>query len=126
MSQQLTMLKKETWQREIVIRRNGVLLGESGWEAEFVMFNQDEPDIPIHTSSVANGLIQWLQEGVIRITVNRAKIDNFDFPVAGFYVRVIDSTSLLEDPQGRSWLVCRGTFDIADPFAPVPSSMRNF
>lgn len=122
---QLLMKRRETWQREFVMRRNSMLLGVPGWYTEFVMFNSEESQNPLFTASTDNAFVQWLQDGVIRVTVPVAQVNNMNFDVAGFFIRTVDPTGL-EDPSGRSWLVCSGTFDIREPFVANALGMRQF
>lgn len=123
---QLSIIDRETWQREFVIQRNNLLLGDNSWEAEFTLMDLSDPSSPIFSCSVANGRCAWLGNGVVRVTIPQSSLRTIEAEQLGFMLRVIDPSAVDEDPNGKSWICIRGLLQIERAFTPEPTGMRTY
>jgi hypothetical protein len=122
----LDIVQGETWVREFIINRNGVLLGEAGWDAALQLYNPGDESMALYTSSVLNGKITWLQPGIVRVVIPAGALNYADNPTLTFCLTITNTDDVTLDPAGTTYIAIRGSMDVQLQSVITENGMRTF
>lgn len=122
MTPTLNIVHGETWIREFSMDRQGLPLGDTGWEAEFQLFAQGDPSSRLVNLEVGTGC-EWVEPGLLRVALSAYAVRNLDAQLVDFTLVVRDPSTTLDD-AGTSWVVARGVIEVFGIGAAGPRAGR--